>query len=344
MIDQMPAGKLIGTMEAPLPWIFSHTARFVGIVRIKIQDGEGFILIDRGKARSCYFQHGHRVLLGHAAKDYFSTQPLIRFSMYMLTPKEFSSALSIAGIAGSPDGMKEPDKEPAPPTVPVIRPQTQTEILPPVAMPPPEPQTAFIPVEQQPVTPSVSREKPPDFSGHKAAFPAKDSPHSEGKDDGDGGVQAVPPVPPDSGPGDLVEKKFTFEQHPVRPKTAKYPVEEFLPETDMRMIAQIMLGRIKTLQGVIAVLIFNKDMKLVSIGDVNLESLVAAAEDMLMTVGQLDSIMEWGSFVQMTLQIPGGNVIIAPFFDEYLCILTSPDINLGQVRRILREIKAQQVQ
>ncbi len=96
--------------------------------------------------------------------------------------------------------------------------------------------------------------------------------------------------------------------------------------------------------GVIAVLVFNKDMQLISIGEVNLDAIVTAAEDMLMTVNQLDAVIEWGSFVQMTLQIPSGNVIIAPFFDEYLCILTSPDINLGRVRRILREIKTQQIQ
>jgi predicted regulator of Ras-like GTPase activity (Roadblock/LC7/MglB family) len=83
-------------------------------------------------------------------------------------------------------------------------------------------------------------------------------------------------------------------------------------------------------------------MHIISIGDINLDTLVSSAEDMLMTVNELDTIMEWGSFVQMTIQVPSGSVIIAPFFNEYLCILTTPEINLGRIRRILREIKLQQ--
>jgi len=45
MIDQLPEGKSIGWMQAPPQWIFTHTVRFIGVVRVVIQDGEGFILI-----------------------------------------------------------------------------------------------------------------------------------------------------------------------------------------------------------------------------------------------------------------------------------------------------------
>ena len=58
MIEQLPEGKSIGWMQAPPQWIFTHTVRFVGIVRVVIQDGEGFILIKRGKPLSYYFKHG----------------------------------------------------------------------------------------------------------------------------------------------------------------------------------------------------------------------------------------------------------------------------------------------
>jgi len=344
MIDKMPGGKLIGTMDAPLSWIFSHTARFVGIVRITIQDGEGFLLIEKGKIRSSYFQHGHRVLLGHAAEDYFSTQPLIHFSMYTLTSKEFSTALSTAGAEGPSTEVTEPRAEPVSPAAAVTHPDSTQDVVTPVILTPPEPPVAVTPASQQPVIPSTSREQPPDISDvseQKTTPPPKDIPHSKEKEDGD---RDIPAAPLDSGPQGRVKEKTITEQHPVKPKKAGYPVEELLPKTDLRMIAQIMLGRIKTLQGVIAVLVFNKDMQLISIGEVNLDAIVTAAEDMLMTVNQLDAVIEWGSFVQMTLQIPSGNVIIAPFFDEYLCILTSPDINLGRVRRILREIKTQQIQ
>jgi predicted regulator of Ras-like GTPase activity (Roadblock/LC7/MglB family) len=156
--------------------------------------------------------------------------------------------------------------------------------------------------------------------------------------------EVIPPAPAAPGSADLFEEKIPAGQTTAEPDLPEPPAEERLPDADLRTIAQIMLGRIKTLPGVIAVLIFNKDMQLLSIGDVNLDALVTSAEDMLMTVSQLDAVMEWGSFVQMTIQIPSGNIIIAPFFDEYLCILTSPDINLGRIRRILREIKTHQIQ
>ena len=58
MMDQLPEGKSIGWMQAPPQWIFSHTLRFIGIVRIVIQDGEGFILINKGKVLGYYFKHG----------------------------------------------------------------------------------------------------------------------------------------------------------------------------------------------------------------------------------------------------------------------------------------------
>ena len=58
MIEQLPEGKSIGWMQAPPQWIFSHTVRFVGIVRIVIQDGEGFILIRKGTPLAYYFRHG----------------------------------------------------------------------------------------------------------------------------------------------------------------------------------------------------------------------------------------------------------------------------------------------
>lgn len=69
MIEQLPDGNSIGWMQAPPEWIFSHTVRFVGIVRIVIQDGEGFILIKRGRPVYYYFQHGRIELKGNSALD-----------------------------------------------------------------------------------------------------------------------------------------------------------------------------------------------------------------------------------------------------------------------------------
>jgi len=342
MIDKIPKGKLIGTMEAPLQWIFSHTARFVGVVRITIQDGEGFILIEKGKVRSYYFRHGQRVLTGHAAQDYFGTQPLIHFSMYKFTPEEFSSALIITGTEGAAAVVDEPKAEQPLPGAPVI--QSQATQVPEPGAARSKPVTAALSTPGSPQVPS-----PSPGTGHPEIpepSEAQGSPHgqasvSSGKEKvGKGVMPAVSPVP---GSKDFSDKKISTAQTMAEPDLSESPVEKWLPDADLRMIAQIMLGRIKTLQGVNAVLIFNKDMHFLSIGDGNLDALVTSAEDMLMTVSQLNAVTEWGSFVQMTIQIPNGNVIIAPFFDEYLCILTSPNINLGQIRRILREIKTQQI-
>ena len=343
MIDKIPKGKLIGTMEAPLPWIFSHTTRFVGVVRVTIQDGEGFILIEKGKVRSYYFRHGKRVLTGHAAQDYFGTQPLIHFSMYKLTPEEFSSALIITGSDGGAVVVNEPKAEPPLPAASVIQSQSAQEPETGAALSKTVPAAPSAPVSPQ-TTSLAPKTRPPEIPepsvghisplGHESVSSAKQHP-----------AEGVPSaVPRASDFKDFPVEKISKKQTKTEPDLSEPPAEEWLPDADLRMIAQTMLGRIKTLPGVSAVLIFNKDMHFLSIGDGNLDALVTSAEDMLMTVSQLDAVTEWGSFVQMTIQIPSGNLIIAPFFDEYLCILTSPDINLGQIRRILREIKTRQIQ
>jgi hypothetical protein len=41
----------------------------------------------------------------------------------------------------------------------------------------------------------------------------------------------------------------------------------------------------------------------------------------------------------MTLQSPEGNIIIAPYYDVYLCLFTTRTINIGHIRRILRDLQ-----
>ena len=92
MIELLPEGKSIGWMQAPPQWIFTHTVRFVGIVRVVIQDGEGFILIRRGKPLAYYFRHGRIELRGHAALDYFNSHPTIELNLCKYTPEELGQA------------------------------------------------------------------------------------------------------------------------------------------------------------------------------------------------------------------------------------------------------------
>lgn len=107
---------------------------------------------------------------------------------------------------------------------------------------------------------------------------------------------------------------------------------------DVENIAYLLLGRILRFPGVQAVSIFGRGKSVLSIGDVKLDSLVVLAGDMLHAAQEISSVMHTGRFVHLTLQIPAGKVIIAPYFNEYLCILTNPGVNLGQIRKILKEI------
>ena len=60
---------------------------------------------------------------------------------------------------------------------------------------------------------------------------------------------------------------------------------------------------------------------------------------MLATKRKITPQLTWGSFVHMTLQIPEGNVIVAPYNEYHLCLLTTRTINIGHIRRILRDIQ-----
>jgi hypothetical protein len=99
------------------------------------------------------------------------------------------------------------------------------------------------------------------------------------------------------------------------------------------------IGQIKKLNGVVAISVFNDDRNILLMGDVEIEPLLKIARNMVATTRKISPLLEWGSFVHMTLQIPEGNVIIAPYHEYYLCLLTTRTINIGHIRRILRDIQ-----
>ena len=74
-------------------------------------------------------------------------------------------------------------------------------------------------------------------------------------------------------------------------------------------------------------------------GDEDSEFLVKIAWTMLETAKKMTPRLPWGPLVHMTLQIPAGNMIIAPYRDNYLCLLTTRTINIGHIRRILRDLQ-----
>ncbi len=99
------------------------------------------------------------------------------------------------------------------------------------------------------------------------------------------------------------------------------------------------IGQMKKLNGIVAISVFNDERNILLMGDVAIEPLLRIARTMLATTRKIDPLLDWGSFVHMTLQIPEGNVIIAPYHENFLCILTTRTINIGHIRRILRDLQ-----
>ena len=283
MMEQLPEGKSIGWMQAPPQWIFSHTLRFAGIVRIVIQDGEGFILINKGKVLGYYFKHGRIELRGNAARDYFNSNPTVEFNLSKYTPEEMADALRICNIEPGAEGKKMSGTTP--------------QVM------------AAEPVTAEPITPAT-RTVPPEV--------IKPEPAAEtDAETGDESLYEGPPPAAVAPPASQVILPLTF-----------------LEEPDIRII-----GQIKKLNGVVAISVFNEDRNILLMGDVEIEPLLKIARSLLQTTRKITPLIDWGPFVHMTLQIPEGNIIIAPYKSNYLCLLTTRTINIGHIRRILRDLQ-----
>ncbi len=288
MIDRLPDGKSMGWMQAPPGWIFTHTVRFTGIVRVVIQDGEGFILIRKGKPLMYFFRHGRIELRGQRALDYFNSCPTIEFNLCKYTPQEFSRALKICEIDEVPQET-------------VVLFEERTNAAPADGDHDEKPGKELrVPGRPEPPLPVQPEEHKP--IQQKAEAETERS------------VAAVPVSPaPEIDPGPPV----------LQP--------EVLEEPDIQIVSQI-----KKLNGIIAISVFNDTRNILLMGDTEIEPLLKIARTMLATATRITPRVDWGSFVHMTLQIPDGNLIIAPYHENHLCILTTRMINIGHIRRILR--------
>jgi hypothetical protein len=283
MIDQLPEGKSIGWMQAPPQWIFSHTVRFVGVVRVVILGGEGFILIKKGKPLMYYFKYGRIELRGHAALDYFNSNPTIEFNLCKYTPEEFSQVLKICDVEET-----------------LLKTAVMQEQAP--AAPTPA-DSGEKPAEEPPVISRPEQTAP--------VLPGTPEPVTE-----------IPVSAPPAKPAYAVTERVLLPQPAV------------LEDPDIKVISQI-----KKLNGIVAISVFNDDRNILLMGDVEIEPLLKIARTMLATTKKITPHLYWGSFVHMTLQIPEGNVIIAPYQENHLCILTTRTINIGHIRRILRDLQ-----
>jgi len=350
MMEKLPEGTVIGQMRASFDWVLSHTARFAGIVVVTVQDSRGFILIDKGKPLAYYFRHGKRVLKGHNAYEYFRSQDAILFELRRYNPEEMAKALEIA----SAEDKKTPSQEsvflagnhqPDLPTEPggvsgkkdTVHPMTGN--------------TRSINDEETGNTRSINDEE----TGNARSINDEEAGKAGSINREETGREEAGPAPEESqttgilaarvlaqmaGSGSYQESEDFKEEYEG---SVEEEPEVLLFETEDEVVAnvgELLLGQIIGLPGVVAVSIFKGGMNILSIGDISLESLIADAEDLLGSAKEVSSVIRTGPFVQMTLQIPAGNVIIAPYWDEYLCILTRPGVNLGQIRKILRDIPA----
>ena len=336
MIDQLPEGKSIGWMQAPPQWIFTHTVRFIGVVRVVIQDGEGFILIKKGKPLVYYFKHGRIELHGHGALDYFNSHPTIEFNLCKYTPEEFSQALKICDIEEAvPETEVVPEETRAEPVradieedsfedIPVISRPVQSHPVHPEKSEP----VMDTPVAPVPVMPAAAVTATP-----AAAVPLKTIAAAPVKP-----AAAIPVMPSAAVPVKPVAAV------PVKTPAASQervfvPQPAVLEDPDIKII-----GQIKKLNGIVAISVFDKDRNILLMGDVEIEPLLKVARTMLATANKITPHLDWGSFVHMTIQIPEGNVIVAPYHENHLCILTTRTINIGHIRRILRDLQQDRTQ
>ncbi len=280
MMELLPEGKSIGWMQAPPQWIFAHTQRFVGIVRIVIHDGEGFILINRGKVLGYYFRQGRIELTGKAALDYINSNPAVEFNLSRFTPEEMDAALKALNI--------QPDWE-------VMQPEIPGSVT-----------SDEIPGEEE--TPVTEESEP--FEGEGEELPAEDT-----EDQFD-------------------ESLFEPRQDTEPEEYTTIPCQECLEDPDIQIVSQI-----KKLNGIVALSVFDEERNILLMGNVEIEPLLRIARSLLETTKKVTPLVDWGPFVHMTLQIPEGNIIIAPFRDYHLCLLTTRTINIGHIRRILRDIQ-----
>jgi predicted regulator of Ras-like GTPase activity (Roadblock/LC7/MglB family) len=309
MIKNLPEGTSIGEMRASLQWILSHTARFAGLVLVTIQGSRGFILINMGKPLLYYFRHGHNILNSHTAYEYFQSQPFIQFELRKYTALEMTLALGLANAAEGTAGNTTPGK-------------SSNEVMKEVSGSPASPSGNTTP---ETIVDLVSQSTGEDGL---SVYEMESNEYSA----------FVKDTFPYQGLSQNVTLSQENENDPsLFPHVPLRTIGKLL-DSKKTDVGDLILGQILNLPGVLAVTIFGRGINVLSLGEIDTENLVDVAEDLINSAKGLSSVMRTGPFIQVTLQIPAGNIIIAPYYDEYVCILTSPGINLGQIRKIIREL------
>lgn len=234
----LPDGKTFGSMTAPLTEVLPFTEAFHAIVRVRTDDGEGFVLSDEGRAVAAWSCERGQELRGETALA------------HLLAAVSLSCELSRYG-----------DDEYA-----------------------------------------VALER----CRHEAYLI--------------GGV----------GP----EKGETVPEAPCAVSAGSTPAGSAVPELNEES-----LHRILSQPGVVAVSAFYEGFAVQSAGATDFDRIAAVSEDFLRAGLKIANDMEMGDLDEIILETPGGKLIIAPFGDLSLCVLTTANANLGLVRVALRSIR-----
>jgi hypothetical protein len=358
----LPQGKSLGWMQAPALWISTHTLRFIGVARVVIQDGAGFILIKKGKPLFYYFKQGTIELKGNTALDYFNSHPVIDFNLCKYNPDEFAWALKLCNIEDPESVVSKEMNVPVPvsrqPTVPslkadlpVEKPATDKKIPEPDLVDPQdqrvESTTLSEPVSRQPTMPSRPADPPVVKPVEEKRIPEPDLVYPKVQRNERTTVSepvsrqpTVPSRPADPPVAITASDKKIPEPVAVSPRVHTLYKRAVVPQpapgedTDITILSQI-----REIDGIVAVSVFNDTRIVITVGDTDSEALLKIARTMLETAKKIIPRPIWGPFVHMTIELPAGNMIIAPFRDNYLCLLTTRTINIGHIRRILRDLQ-----
>ncbi|MDN7025811.1 roadblock/LC7 domain-containing protein [Methanoculleus sp. FWC-SCC1] len=136
-------------------------------------------------------------------------------------------------------------------------------------------------------------------------------------------------LPPDENGGAPTAPEPDAEE--LRPAEPEANARDGYPPDTMDLLLQQ--------PGVTAVVRFREGLTLSAAGSVDFEFLAVIAEDLVRWASSLDCVADMGPFVQMTHFYRDGNVLITPLDDDYLCIVTTPGIHFGQIRRLLRDLQ-----
>lgn len=112
-----------------------------------------------------------------------------------------------------------------------------------------------------------------------------------------------------------------------------------VPEPSAPELSEESLRLILSQPGVIAVSAFYEGFAVQSVGATDFDRIAAVSEDFLRAGLKIAGDMEMGSLDEIILETPGGKLIIAPFGDLSLCVLTAANANLGLVRVALRSVR-----